>query len=51
LKAALSGMLSAPETMRKFGEAGRAWVETSGSRETMARATAVVFDETLRGKE
>lgn len=50
LKEALLEMLREPDRMRQFGDAGRAWVETSGSRETMAKATADVFRETLEAK-
>ncbi|MEM1441217.1 MAG: glycosyltransferase family 4 protein [Verrucomicrobiota bacterium] len=47
LENALVEMLEAPERLRPAGEAGRRWVESSGSREKMAEATAEVFRQTL----
>ncbi|MDF2377321.1 MAG: glycosyltransferase family 4 protein [Verrucomicrobiales bacterium] len=50
LQGALVKMLSEPLVMSQAGESGRKWVETSGSRETMAKATAEVFRDALAGK-
>jgi colanic acid biosynthesis glycosyl transferase WcaI len=42
---ALQGLIAAPQTARRMGEAGRAWVERWASPEAVARAYEELFEE------